>query len=133
MFLCFDSFGIIMIIWLYTLYLSEWIRSAPSSYIIQIPVCCINCLRHVLKYRHLSWRCFWHSCELFIALLREISENKLWSGNGKIKFSGIWNQVNSNQYLISTCQRCLDSCLSACKMEAAGFLKLSPPTYRRYK
>jgi len=36
-------------------------------------------------------------------VLREISENKLLSGNGKIKLSGIRNQVDSNQYLISTC------------------------------
>jgi hypothetical protein len=28
---------------------------------------------------------FWHSCKLFIAVLREISENNLQSGNGKIK------------------------------------------------
>jgi len=28
---------------------------------------------------------FWHSCELFIAALREISENKPQSGNSNIK------------------------------------------------
>jgi hypothetical protein len=31
---------------------------------------------------------FWHSSELFIAVLREISENKLRSGNDKIKAFG---------------------------------------------
>ena len=100
------------------------LHSSDSNVLQKLFQACLKMLTFVMKV-------FWHSCELFIAVLREITENKLRSGNGKIKLSGIWNKVISNQYLISTCPRCLHSCLFACKMEAVGFFTLSPPTYRR--
>jgi hypothetical protein len=58
---------------------------------------------------------FQRSCELFMVMVIEISENKMQSGNSKVKI--FWDMKPSQfipvQYLISTHERCLDSCLSA--------------------
>jgi hypothetical protein len=55
------------------------------------------------------------SCELFIVMVREISENKMQSGNSNVKI--FWNmkpcQFKPVQYLMSAHQRSLVSCLSA--------------------
>jgi len=53
------------------------LRSSDSSMLQKLFQPCLKMVTFVMKV-------FWHSCELFIAVLREISENKLQSGNGNI-------------------------------------------------
>ena len=54
------------------------LHSADSSVLQNLFQACLKILTFIMKV-------FWHSCELFKTVLREISENKLQSQNGKIK------------------------------------------------